>query len=198
MGKIFYIIGKSSTGKDSIYKELRNDSKLNLQPMVMYSTRPIRNGEKNGVDYHFVDEEGYLKLKEQGKIIEERVYHTMHGDWRYFTVDDEQTDLDKNSYIVIGVLDSYASLRDYYGKDIVVPIYIDVEDGVRLSRALAREMKQENRKYEELCRRFLADSKDFSEERICEEGITSANRFENNDFNECVEKIKNYIVANQD
>ena len=40
-----------------------------------------------------------------------------------------------------------------------------VEDGERLSRALNRERMQESPKYEELCRRFLSDAKDFSEER---------------------------------
>ena len=52
-------------------------------------------------------------------------------------------------------------LREYYGNEVMWPIYIEVEDGERLERALAREKTQEVPKYEEMCRRFLADQNDF-------------------------------------
>ena len=52
-----------------------------------------------------------------------------------------------------------------------------------------REMEQENPHYEELCRRFLADAKDFSEENIRKSGITR--RFANNgEFDDCVDEIR--------
>lgn len=194
MGKIFYIIGKSATGKDTIYKRISDDKELNLKSIVMYTTRPIREGEINGVTYHFVSENQYEKIKEAGTIIEEKSYHTMHGLWRYFTVNDDQIDLDDNSYIMIGVLQSYVSIRDYFGKDKVVPIYIEVDDGVRLERALKREQKSENRKFNEMCRRYLADSEDFSEEKIKNAEITL--RFENNDLEQCISEVKAYIVKN--
>ena len=57
MGKIYCIMGKSSTGKDSFYKKLLEDRELNLKKIVMYTTRPIRAGEVNGVEYFFVNEE---------------------------------------------------------------------------------------------------------------------------------------------
>ena len=66
---------------------------------------------------------------------------------------------------MIGTLEAYLQIRDYFGKEKVVPIYIEVEDGERLSRALGREKLQKEPKYEEMCRRFLADAADFSEER---------------------------------
>ena len=55
-------------------------------------------------------------------------------------------------------------MQNYFGKENVIPIYIQVDDGVRLERALERERTQKEPKYAELCRRFLADEKDFSEE----------------------------------
>lgn len=194
MGKIFYIIGKSATGKDTIYKRIYEDTQLNLKSIVMYTTRPIREGEIDGITYHFVDENQYGEIKKSGTVIEEKSYHTMHGLWRYFTVNDDQIDLDKNSYIMIGVLQSYVSIRDYFGKDKVIPVYIEVDDGVRLERALMREKKPENRKFNEMCRRFLADSEDFSEEKIKDAEITI--RFENNNLEECIEEVKAYIVKN--
>ena len=56
MGKIFYIMGKSSSGKDSIYRMLEEDQELGLKRLVIYTTRPIRDGEKNGREYFFTDE----------------------------------------------------------------------------------------------------------------------------------------------
>lgn len=195
MGKIFYILGKSSTGKDTIYKKILEDETLNLKDIILYTTRPIRDGEIDGKSYHFVDEKEYEKIKETGAIIEERAYDTMHGVWRYFTVKDEQIDLDNNNYLIIGVLNSFIETRKYFGEHKVVPIYIEVEDGIRLQRALNREKKPENRRYKEMCRRYLADSEDFAEEKIIEAGITT--RFENTELSVCIEEVKDYIKQNR-
>lgn len=194
MGKIFYILGKSSTGKDTIYKKILEDKEMNLKDIVLYTTRPIRDGEINGKSYHFVDEDEYVKIKEAGNIIEERSYDTMHGIWRYFTVKDSQIDLSKNNYLIIGVLNSFISTRDYFGMDKVVPLYIEVDDGTRLQRALNREKKPENRRFKEMCRRYLADSEDFADEKIYSAGINK--RFENVDLNVCIDEVKNYIRRN--
>ena len=194
MGKIFYLIGKSCAGKDSLYNMLTGDKELDLKPVIRYTTRPIRDSETDGVNYHFVDMEGYRKLKDSGRIIEEQVYHTIHGDWYYFTADDGMIDLENNSYIAIGVLESFAGTRDHYGKDKVWPIYIDLDDGVRLQRALDREKLPENRRFAEMCRRFLSDADDFREERIKELGIPDEARFENNDLEECAGRIKEWIL----
>ena len=188
---IVCIMGKSSTGKDTIYKKLLQDESMNLTTIVPYTTRPIREGEQNGVEYFFTDEEGYLKLKEEGKIIEERSYNTCHGLWRYFTVDDGRIDADRNHYIVIGTLEAYLQIRDYYGRDKVLPVLIELDDGIRIQRALDRERRQENPKYEEMCRRFLADSADFSEEKIAQAGIERA--FVNDDLERCLSEIIEYL-----
>jgi len=191
MGKIFYIFGKSSTGKDTIYKNLLQDKSLNLDSVILYTTRPIREGEVDGVTYHFVTEEEYQTLKNKSCIVEERAYNTMHGLWRYFTVFDESLDIENRNYLIIGVLSSYLSTRDYFGKDKVVPLYIEVDDGIRLSRALERELKAENRKFTEMCRRFLADTEDFSEEKLKNAEITK--RFINGNLNDCIAEITEEI-----
>lgn len=195
MGKIFYILGKSSTGKDTIYKRMLQEESLKLKDIILYTTRPIRDGEIDGKSYFFVDEKKYEEIKASGNIIEERSYDTMHGLWRYFTVKDEHIDIEKNDYIVIGVLNSFIALREYFGEDKVVPIYIEVDDGLRLQRALNREKHPENRRFKEMCRRFLADSEDFSEEKILAAGITK--RFQNIDLHKCVREVKEYIKKNK-
>lgn len=191
MGKLFYIIGKSSTGKDTIFQSLLENEELELKSLVLYTTRPMRAGEAPGVQYHFTDEAGLDRLEAEGRVIELRAYQTVHGVWKYFTADTEATDLQRHNYITVGVLESFQAVRKYYGADRVVPIYIEVEDGERLQRALDRERAQEQPRYAELCRRFLADSEDFSEERIRAAGIEK--RFCNRDLKECIEEITSFI-----
>lgn len=188
MGKIFCIMGKSATGKDTIYKELLQNQKLGLNRIVLYSTRPIRENETNGVEYYFTDVDGMRELEQQGKIIECRAYDTIHGIWYYFMVEDNQIDLFKNDYLIIGTLESYMKMRDYFGRDKVVPIYIDIEDGERLTRALDREKTQSEPKYEEMCRRFLADCQDFSCEKLKEAGISKF--YINDDLEKCLKEIE--------
>lgn len=161
MGTIFCIVGKSSSGKDTIYKKLLENSSLQLRRIVPYTTRPIRAGECEGVEYHFTTVEAMERLRDEDKIIECRSYETVYGVWYYFMAKDSQIQLEHYDYVVIGTLASYMKIRDYFGKDRVVPIYIDLEDGERLSRALRREKKQTQPRYEEMCRRYLADAKDF-------------------------------------
>lgn len=194
MGKIICLMGKSSTGKDTIYKRLLQQKDLKLKRLVPYTTRPIRVNERDGVEYHFTDEAGYETLRKQGKIIEDRAYNTVHGLWRYFTVADDTMDLDKNNYCLIGTLEAYERIRDYFGADKVLPVLIELADGERLQRALNREKKQEHPKYEEMCRRFLADSKDFSQERIKEVGIEKY--FYNDSLDVCLNTIVTYIKKN--
>ena len=191
MGRIFIVMGKSATGKDTIYKRLLESEELGLRTAVMYTTRPIRNMEQNGVEYFFVDEEELHRLQEEKRIIEQRTYETIHGPWHYFTVNDGQINLEEANYLMIGTLETYTQIRDYYGAERVIPIYLEVEDGVRLSRALRREMKQEKPKYAEMCRRYLADDEDFSEENLIKCGVTK--RYQNLDINICLYEVKEAI-----
>ena len=191
MGKIFYIRGKSASGKDRIYSVLAGDRELNFRKLILYTTRPIRAGEENGVQYYFTDENKRKEFQEKGLLIESRSYDTVHGVWSYFTADDGQINLDKGNYLGIGTLESYHKMKEYFGEDCVVPLYIQVEDGERLERAIKREREQTNPRYAELCRRFLADQEDFSEDKIRDARIDR--RFENDNLDNCVRNIINYV-----
>lgn len=186
MGKIFYVMGKSSSGKDTIFKKIQ-ERLPELKTIVLYTTRPIREGEKNGVEYYFVGDKELEMFQREGKIIELRSYNTVHGKWNYFTVADNQIQLEESSYLVIGTLVSYEKMKEYFGGENLVPVYIEVEDGERLARAVERERKQESPKYAELCRRFLADTEDFSEENLKKQGIKR--RFYNENVEKCVDEI---------
>lgn len=191
MGKMIYLMGKSSSGKDTVYKRLLEWKDGHLKKMILYTTRPIRVGEEEGEEYYFTDDDGYRAIEAEGRVIEARIYHTCHGLWRYFTVDDGSIDMERNSYLVIGTIESYLKTAAYFGREKVLPILLELDDGIRLKRALEREMQQENPKYQEMCRRFLADAEDFSEEKIKEAGITR--RFSNDNLDQCLEEIKSYI-----
>lgn len=191
MGKMIYLMGKSSSGKDTIYKQLLEWNAGNLKKVVLYTTRPIRVGEVDGEEYHFTDDAGYMEMEAKGQVIEARAYHTYHGLWRYFTVDDGKIDLEHHNYLIIGTIESYLKTAEYFGRERVIPVLLELDDGIRLKRALDREMKQENPRYQEMCRRFLADAEDFSEEKIKEAGINR--RFSNDNLDRCLEEIKEYI-----
>ena len=171
MSKIFFILGKSCSGKDTIFRRLKENKELNLNTVVGYTTRPMRADETDGIEYFFVDEERLKELERAGKVIECRHYNTVHGVWSYFTADDGQIDLKAGNYLYIGTLESFQQMVRYYGKDVVVPVYIQVETGERLARAV-------------------------EEENIEKAGIET--RYENNDLERCleviVEDIRDFMV----
>lgn len=186
MGKIYCMMGKSSSGKDTLYQKVL-ERLPQIHRVVPYTTRPIREGEQDGVEYHFVDDKQLAELETDGKIVELRAYNTVHGIWKYFTVDDGQIDLEQGDYLLIGTLETYEKIREYYGAEHLVPIYIEVEDGERLARALERERRQAVPKYKEMCRRFLADEEDFCEGNLKRLGIDK--RYRNTDMETCLNEI---------
>ncbi len=191
MGKIFCLMGKSASGKDFIYRSLLEREELHLKHAVPYTTRPIRIREVDGESYFFCTDEEAREMERDGKVIEMRAYDTACGIWKYFTADDGQIDLGRDDYLMIGTLESYEKIRDYFGAEHVCPIYIWVEDGERLSRALRRERKQEEPKYAEMCRRYLADELDFSGEKLNAAGIDVS--FENREKEQIVADVGQYI-----
>jgi len=190
---IYIIMGKSSCGKDTIFRRLGARADLRLKTIVAYTTRPIRGDEENGREYFFMDAAGHEEMSLAGNIIEERVYATQHGPWHYFTAQDGQFDfrLNPSPRLMIGTLESYEKLRNHFDGCKVVPIMIELDDGMRLSRALAREMAQTQPKYEEMCRRFLADAADFAEAKIARAGIK--HRFDNQDLDKCEAEVAEFI-----
>ncbi len=196
MGKIYQIMGRSSCGKDTIYKHLLERGNVNLKKVIIYTTRPMREKEREGVQYFFCDEDRYEELKKDRKIIEERTYNTVYGPWHYFTVDDGQIDLSKGNYLIIGSIEMFTSISKYFGAENVVPLMIKVDDGVILQRALKRELKRENPGYDEMCRRYLADKADYSEENLAKAGVT--NFFQNdNELENCIKEIEEFIKSDR-
>lgn len=193
MGKIVILMGASNSGKDTIFARLIKENPYQLQKIVLCTTRPIRDGEVEAREYYFKTLLQMEEMKRQNQIIELRSYNTMHGIWHYFT-GTQNIDLTQNNYITINTLVGYDQFITYYGKDHILPILLQVDDGVRLQRALDRERTQANPKYEEMCRRFLADAKDFSLENIQKRNIPQDNIIDNsNDFEDTLQEVNKVL-----
>ena len=190
MGKLFVFMGKSASGKDTLYR-LVMEKYRNLHPVIPYTTRPIRAGETEGAEYHFVTEEEMAKMQRRNQIVECRCYQTVKGPWYYFTAEDGQIDFEKGDFALISTLEGYEQIRNFYSEERVVPLYIEVEDMLRIERSLAREKQQEKPCVAEVCRRFLADEEDFSEENLQRLGIT--NRIFNISLEHALDQISTII-----
>ena len=121
MGKIYYVMGKSSSGKDTIYKKML-ETHPGFRTIVPYTTRPIREGERDGVEYFFVDAERLREMQESEQVIEVRSYDTKCGVWTYFTADDGQIDLSRNDSLLLGTTVSYRALIEQFGTDKLIAL----------------------------------------------------------------------------
>lgn len=73
-GNLFIVTAPSGAGKTSLVRALlATDSAVRLS--VSYTTRPMRPGEVGGVDYHFVTEDHFLKMLEEGDFLESAEVH---------------------------------------------------------------------------------------------------------------------------
>ena len=200
MANFIYIMGKSSAGKDTIYQRIKD--KITSNMYVPYTTRPMRKGEKEGREYHFITREEFENLQKQGKVMENRDYNVINSKgekdiWTYTTIADSQWEKE-GDFLSIGTLESYISILKYLEvhpekKLNMLPVYIEISEEVRRNRAIEREQKQEKPNYEEMERRLQADNIDFSEEKLKIAGITKNQTFENYDLDTCVNKIIDYI-----
>lgn len=162
MSKIFCIVGKSGSGKDTLYHRILSSKKTDLIPVIPYTTRPKRAGEEDGVNYFFVTDTQLEQYEAEQEIIEKRQYQTIQGIWNYFT---RKFPLEEGkNYFLITTLEGVQGILKYYPSDIVHIVYLALEEKERLLRCINREAEQKAPDYLEVCRRYIADHEDFSEE----------------------------------
>lgn len=181
-------MGRSCTGKDTIHSRLLKSKELDLRAVVLHTTRPMREGEVDGVTYHFIDDKQWDEMEKLDMFIEAREYQTANGLWKYGTSVDELSK--EGNLIAIGTLESYKTINKYNINKKIVPIYIRSNDEVIRSRAIKRSGKY----MDEVERRLSADKIDFSIENVENAGIIEKDTFDNNGkINECLFDIINYI-----
>lgn len=176
-------MGKSASGKDTLYRKIMASCDY-LKKINMYTTRPKRENEVDGREYNFIDED--FLIKNEDKIIEKRVYNTVYGPWTYATLD--LGDIDKNdNYLMIGTLESYKKMKEYFGDPNIIPLYIEVPYDIRLERAMNRDKAEQKSMIEEINRRLAQDEIDFSEQNIIDANIKK--RYNNQDSDICAKEI---------
>lgn len=155
--KILILCGKSACGKDSIMKELI--ANYNYNSIVSWTSRPMRDGETNGVEYNFCNKQEFETMIKNNELIEYRSYNTkLNGkdDVWYYGI--KKTELNQNlQYVVILDLNGAMSFVNHYGKDNCKVIYIHSTDNTRTERAMSRGSFDKT----EWDRRMEADKNDF-------------------------------------
>ena len=139
--KIFALLGYSSVGKDTILKQVLKDMD-DVKPIISTTTRPMRKGETEGVEYYFIDDTEFFRRGTD--FVEQRIYHTKvkengvekDATWRYGI---ERMELEKDDYLIV-IVDSvgYKELKNYVGNGRIVPIFISAPQEELKARALAR------------------------------------------------------------
>lgn len=156
MSKIIALFGKSASGKDTIQNYMCKNYK-DTHKIISCTTRPPRVNEVDRQDYFFISQKSFYE-----KILDDKMLEaTSFNDWLYGTSIDQL----RYGKINIGVfniqgvyslLNKQNSILKNYE---IIPIMICCSDRTRLLRSLTRD----DNTCLEICRRFLADEKDFEE-----------------------------------
>ena len=167
MNKIIVLSAKSASGKDTIMKQLVAEE--GFLPCVSHTTRPMREGEVEGREYYFVDQQDFIARKRNREFVETRTYNTVQGQWFYGMSKDElNSKLEQGHIIMILDIVGLLALQDSIYKDRIISFYIDVDLKTRIQRSLDREtLTIQN--LDECVRRAKADEEDFEEAyEICD------------------------------
>lgn len=135
---LIILTGKSGAGKDTVLKELVNE--YEFTPIVSVTSRPIRNGEKEGVDYNFITREDFFNRIENGSLLEYRKYDTKVGgvpDTWYYGSPNYLLEDDKD-YVKVLDPTGARTFVEHYGADKCFVVYINTSDKLREERAKER------------------------------------------------------------
>ena len=188
--KIFALLGYSSVGKDTILKQVLKDMD-DVKPIISTTTRPMRKGETEGVEYYFIDDTEFFRRGTD--FVEQRIYHTKvkengvekNATWRYGI---ERMELEKDDYLIV-IVDSvgYKELKNYVGNNKIVPIFISAPQEELKARALARgDLEAEvDRRLKDDYERFM----DFRVRTVYHEVKNTNGRLE-----EAIKEVENIIT----
>ena len=188
--KIFALLGYMGVGKDTILKQVLKDMD-DVKPIISTTTRPMRKGETEGVEYYFIDDTEFFRRGTD--FVEQRIYHTKvkengvekDATWRYGI---ERMELEKDDYLIV-IVDSvgYKELKNYVGNNKIVPIFISAPQEELKARALARgDLEAEvDRRLKDDYERFM----DFRVRTVYHEVKNGEGRLE-----EAIKEVENIIT----
>lgn len=173
--KIYCIQGLTSSGKTTITERVSKE--LNIPVLISHTTRPIREGiEENGKTYHFVDSNFF----NENEFLEQRLYHTEYGVWKYGLHISELQNKPYSLFIVDR--QGYEELQDKLGEDKLVSIFIEASE-----EELKRRNKLRGDCPREFSRRLKSDIEEFK-------GHISDYIVYNNNLEDAVKKVKEIII----
>ena len=156
MRKIFAILGKTCVGKDTLTRLV--SIKTGHPIATSFTTRPMRNGETEGVEYNFIDKQSFLDLIGCDLLAECTSYDVAGGEVWYYGYTKEELEKDEYTLVIVNP-EGYRQIKKLYG-DKVCSILIDADIKTRIDRYLNRD-EVDDLKALECCRRVLADEAMF-------------------------------------
>lgn len=157
--KIVILTGKSSSGKDLIKNKL---IKNGYKGIVTNTTRPPREGEKNGVNYYYLSDMEFKNRIANGEMIEYHKYNTEFGVW-YYGSSANNIDLNKHDYVIVLTLEGAEAYVNYFGAENCIVFYIDAPKAIREKRAEERDINFSKTEWD---RRVKTDNVDFSQDKV--------------------------------
>lgn len=149
------LVGKSCSGKDSVVKILNS---MGYTRVSTCTTRPMRTGEINGVDYYFISQDEFMRMVEKGDFAEYRTYDTEKGMWLYGSrINDYKYATEK---VIILTPEGLVNIRKKYPNLPIIAIYLDVSNK-ELKRRMLSRANVSGEDIKEVKRRYKADKKDF-------------------------------------
>lgn len=131
---IVVLVGESASGKSTIEKLIK-DRDSSFEKIISYTTRPMRDGEKDGVDYHFITDSEFEKMKKNNAFIESAQYRG----WNYGSAKNDYSD--GKNHIAVLTPHGCRSLKKWakdHPETKVISFYFDVDRRSRMIRILLR------------------------------------------------------------
>ncbi|MDD3207612.1 MAG: AAA family ATPase [Bacilli bacterium] len=144
------LVGASASGKTEIAKILTR--KYGIVKAITHTTRDMREGEKNGVDYFFVSKDEFASLAKQNAFVETTFYNG-----NYYGCSKSQVNDDKAVIVDPNGLKEFLKLNDPR----VIAFYIEADEKTRYQRMLSRGDSMQN-----ALKRIENDKKDFNPKNV--------------------------------
>lgn len=142
-------MGKTGSGKSTIAKEI--NSKYGHDMAITYTTRPMRKGEIDGKDYHFISESKFEEKIKNGDFVEYVSYNTVHGKW-YYGSDKEV--YKNNNLIILNPL-ALKQINNTLSNPFIVYLKLPEEE-------IMKRLEKRGDNMAEVKRRIEADRRDFA------------------------------------
>lgn len=150
---IVVLVGRTASGKSSIADSLCESDK-HYHKIVTYTTRPMREGEKQDVDYHFISDNEFEQMKLNKQFTEYKQYNTSHGVWKYGSVISGEQELSKEYYVIILTPQGLRDVSKTFSNYVAFHISVSLQEQLKRLKGRGDEEAQ-------ILKRLQNDNVDF-------------------------------------